>query len=398
MDCSRRSRSAKCFDEPCPSHRWRLCQADVCPFNARSACAAQQILLLVEGSRQERWTHLALYERWFWGVLHLPHSSPDAERCRHSGVACLLPSDLPQRCFHGGGSPIEGSMYSNSTCSTCGDGAADQLYWGFPLHVFENHRRTAHVLRCVRERCAEPWLGRLQQQARRPLLAVQGVLYAHMDLWVLPYAIAADAPLSTVWRLNNGAGGTDGALECTNGSSADRSAVAGRLRHVLHRNWWCNSTRAAWEAMAEVEEAGLLPTSWPAAMLCPGWSDLFYIPLGLSTLYSALSDIFWRHHVPNEVSTHTILHLLAMSDQSSVEPRGSEHVVRCVGGAEASIRPDLIRRRACGHRLDFTNAELVAAFTSALQVQGEHGEIDCEDTRPANPRESREKAKRYLVR
>ena len=370
IDCGTRW-SRKCFDEPCPSHRWRLCQADGCPFNARSACAAEQILLLLEGSRQERWTHLALYERWFWGVLHLPHSSSDAARCGHdASVTCLLPSDLPQRCFHGGGSPVHGSLYSNSTCSTCDDDA-DQLYWGFALHVFEGHRRTAHVLRCVRERCAEPWLGQLQQRARRPLLAVQGVLYAHMDLWVLPYAIAADAPLSAVWRLTNG---DSAMLECTNGSPGDRSAVASRLRHALHRNWWCNSTHGAWQAMAEVEEAGLLPASWPSAMLCPGWSDLFYLPLRHSTLYGALSDIFWRHHVPNEVSTHTILHLLASSE------RASAHIVRCVGGAEgkASIRPDVIRRHACGHRLDFKNAALVNAFKAALQR--EHGEMDCEDS------------------
>lgn len=152
--------------------------------------------------------------------------------------------------------------------------------------------------------------------------------------------------------------------------------MAGRLRHALHRNWWCNSSRAAWEAIAEVEEAGLLPASWPTAMLCPGWSDLFYVPLRFATRFGALADIFWRHHVPNEVSTHTILHLLASSEPGTAGSGASEHLVRCVGGAEASTRPDLIRRSACGHRLDFTDAAQVSAFETALRR--EVGEMDCD--------------------
>ena len=117
--------------------------------------------------------------------------------------------------------------------------------------------------------------------------------------------------------------------------------------------WWCGALKGARLAMAEVAQAGLLPSGqqskapcpvwselpgrepcpWrtPRSVVCVGWSDLFYVPLRLADPYDRLAQLFHRNHVPNEISTWTILVLLANRDGRSFG------LVECAGGAAGQL-------------------------------------------------------------
>lgn len=272
----------------------KVCPPDLA-FSQKSACTASRILLVLDASRADRWHHLGAYSDWFWGVLHLPRSAEDEDRCEELDVACLTSRELPHPCFKS----------RHSSCSTCMEG---RTLWGDGLRVFEPHVRVAHAMHWLRSgsnhllrgRIQPRWLTMLEARAACPARDVSGVLYAHMDFWVLPFAFAAELPRSRIWLLRG---------VVTAGRQPGGCKTASEV--VDPKGWWCDANVSGWAAMRSVERAGLLPASWRAQMLCPGWSDMFYVPLALATGYAALARIFWSHHVPNEIATHTILKLLA---------------------------------------------------------------------------------------
>ena len=309
-----------------------------------------RILLVLDSSRAERWHHLEPYGSWFWGVLHFPNEMADEAQCDAKGVACLTSEDLPQVC-------IDAVEASEPKCATCGCSqpqcssmANSTLYWGFALHVFEPHVRVALVLRWLRNRSMMPsrprWLQLLQARAAHPAHHVRGVLYAHMDLWVLPFAVAPALSLDRVWLLHGRVKAGSGCMTAAEVISTD--------------GWWCGASSSGWAAMRMVERQGLLPAMWSEKMLCPGWSDLFYVPTFLANQYNSLARVFRTHHVVNEIATHTILRLLASSNGDQVE------YLRCAGGALAHVAPEEIGAYPCGHRLDFNDNAQATALTAAL--------------------------------
>lgn len=210
------------------------------------------------------------------------------------------------------------------------------------------------------------WLELLQARSAYPAHAVRGVLYAHMDFWVLPYALPHALSLDRVWLLHGGV-------------AAGRGCVTGSQVTSTH-GWWCGANSSGWAAMRKIERKGLLPASWPDQMLCPGWSDLFYVPITHANEYEALASIFWQHHVVNELSTHTILTLLASSRG------GKPDYLRCAGGALGQFDPYEIGLHSCGHRLDFRDIQQAAALEAALlHHRGALANMSCSAARARAP-------------
>jgi hypothetical protein len=173
---------------------------------------------------------------------------------------------------------------------------------------------------------------------------------SHMDLWILPFASAfAKVPLSQPWLLMGGVMAGHGCMteEAMNASS---------------EGWWCGAKTAGLAAMRVVRHQGLLPASWPQIKLCVGWSDLFFVPLSLAAKYAELAEIFWKHHVANEISTHTIIAIV-----SQMGHHGAPYFVRCAGGPLGSVTASSIGQAHCGHRIDLRDPAQASALGASLK-------------------------------
>ncbi|KAF4340068.1 UDP-galactose transporter [Fusarium beomiforme] len=103
---------------------------------------------------------------------------------------------------------------------------------------------------------------------------------------------------------------------------------------------------------------------------CVGWSDIYFIPRKFFKDYIVLAPIFMSFSVFHEVGIPTMLHIIDMSYRKTSYIPAMELFADCWGYccADNPTIYDVITYR-CGHRLDYQNKEVTAAFYDKLEAE-----------------------------
>jgi len=101
-------------------------------------------------------------------------------------------------------------------------------------------------------------------------------------------------------------------------------------------------------------------------VVCAGWSDLYYVPIGLALEFADLMTLYYWHRVFHEVAVPSILHILS---NGSME---EEVVSECFGCCCCDIAPQLepaavLRGRACAHRVNLRDERVRSFYKQELR-------------------------------
>ena len=101
-------------------------------------------------------------------------------------------------------------------------------------------------------------------------------------------------------------------------------------------------------------------------LVCAGWADLYYIPVGYIARFVTLMHNYLSHHVFHEVAVPTVIHLMTNSDVLHEEVLTDCFGCCCCGPAEDVDPLTLLQRFDCGHRIDLSNNRSLRALGQLL--------------------------------
>jgi hypothetical protein len=162
-------------------------------------------------------------------------------------------------------------------------------------------------------------------------VAVSGVLYHHMDMWVNPTKLLA-YDKEKVWFPEKGLG--DRPTVCYEGYDLEKDT---------QWNYWEDSKTTGRRAVAQLMASQDAPTHWRVDQICRGHADIFYVPLRMMSFFSRASKHF--ADVFHEVSNPTLLHIAAEETHTKYIP------TLCNGSCCEVVKGDLTQM-TCGHKVN----------------------------------------------
>ena len=271
-----------------------------CYHAARSGDAASaKILQVVDhvSARLDRVPLLELYRPFFAGQLFLIPPGQDAGWAAHDTLIC---HDAHPQCV--------GRFFSLLTSS----------------HYASDGRTLDEGYGAAAQPCTER-------------VAVSGVLYHHLDMFVSPEKLL-QLNGSLAWALERGLG--EATTLCASGETLAADKLWG---------WHDDSRTTGVAAVNALLASPSPPLHWEAGKVCRGQADLYYVPVGWMSDFSAYAPFF--ANVYHEVSLQTILYIVGAQRGEAPLPAG------CAGTC-CSLAGDDLSNMTCGHRVDLADARV----------------------------------------